>query len=193
MAAPAMPDLLEQLAGGDRRTLGRSAEVAAQVLAQPAWIDRLFDGLAEDDAVIRGRAADALEKVSAARPDLIQPYKAELLTQVVAIDDWVVRAHLCQILPRLGGLTPAERRRALATVHGYLADRSSIVRALALECLVHLSRTAGFSRERKTVDALVLRLTTAGGTPALRARARKMQRFIQRAAADRGRGRQTAS
>lgn len=182
-----MPDLLEQLAGGDRRTLGRTAEVAAQVLAQPAWIDRLFDGLAEDDAVIRGRAADTLEKVSAARADLIQPYKEELLTQVAAIDDWVVRAHVCQMLPRLGGLTPAERRRALATVHGYLADRSSIVRALALECLVHLSRAPGFSRQRKTIDALVLRLTTAGGTPALRARARKMHRLIRRATAERDR------
>jgi len=48
-----MPALLDQLAGGDLCTLGRSADVAAQVLARPELIDELFDGLAGDDLVIR--------------------------------------------------------------------------------------------------------------------------------------------
>lgn len=177
-----MPTLLEQLAGGDLRTLGRSTAVAAQVLAQPDLIDELFDGIASDDEVISARASDALEKVAAARPDLLQPYKQELLERVAHLKHWVVREHVCQLLPRLDPLTAAERRRALALIQGYLADRSSIVRACAVECLVHLSAPAGFANERARVITLVNASAAHGDTPALRARARKMQRLLTRAA-----------
>ncbi len=175
-----MITLLEMLAGGDPRTLGRSAEVAARVLANPESIDELFDGIASDDKVIRSRACDALEKVSAVRPDLVQPYKRELLERVAAINHWVVRSHVCQILPRLSALTASERRSALVRVRGYMDDRSSIVQAVALECLVRLSRAARFDRERREVDALVELCVAQGGTPALRARARGMKKLIAR-------------
>lgn len=174
------PSLLDQLAGGDLRTLGRSAEVAAQVLARPELIDELFDGIAGNDEVVMGRAIDALEKIAAARPDLIQPYKRELLNRIAKIPHWVVREHVCQLLPRLTALTAAERRRALTLVAGYLDDRSSVVKAFALECLVHLSAAPGFSREQAEVAALVNRCATQGDTAALRARARKMQRLLAR-------------
>ncbi|MCB1104749.1 MAG: hypothetical protein H7A44_03595 [Opitutaceae bacterium] len=177
-----MPTLLEQLAGGDLRTLGRSAEVAAQVLAQPELIDELFDGIASDDEVIMARASDALEKVAAARPDVLQPYKQELLERVAHIKHWVVRAHVCQLLPRLDQLTATERRRAIALIQTYFADRSSIVRACAVECLVHLSAPADFAKERTRVIALVNDCAAHGDTPALRARARKMQRLLARQA-----------
>jgi hypothetical protein len=175
-----MPTLLEQLAGGDLRTLGQSAEVATRVLARPELIDELFDGIAGNDEVVMGRAIDALEKVSAVRPDLIQPYKRELLGRVAKSPHWVVREHVCQLLPRLTSLTAAERRRALALIGGYLDDRSSVVKAFALECLVHLSAAPGFGRERMAVAALVERCATRGDTAALRARARKMQRLMAR-------------
>ncbi|HAP41318.1 MAG TPA: hypothetical protein DCQ94_16410 [Nitrospira sp.] len=173
-----MSTLLEMLAGGDRRTLGRSAEVANRVLARPELVSELFDGIASGDEVIRGRASDALEKVSAERPDLIQPYQREILDHLTAVDDWVVREHVCLILPRLTTITAADRRRTLATVRGYLNNRSSIVQAFALECLVRLSRAPGFERERMRVDALVERCVTQGATPAVRARARRMMKMI---------------
>lgn len=175
-----MPSLLEQLSGGDLRTLGRSAAVAAQVLAQPGLIDELFDGIAGNDEVIMGRAIDALEKVSAARPDLIQPYKRELLNRVAKIRHWVVREHVCLLLPRLTTLTVAERRRAFVMVEGYLDDPSSVVKAFALECLVHLSAAPGLDAERAAVAALAHRCADRGETAALRARARKMQRLLAR-------------
>lgn len=181
-----MPSLLDQLAGGDLRTLGRSADVAAQVLARPERIDELFAGLAGDDAVIRARAADALEKVSARRPELLQPYKRELLTRVAASDHWVVREHVCQMLPRLEPLTPAERRTAVATVRGYLADRSSIVKTCALECLVRLSAPPAPAALRRDALAIV-KAAAVRGTPAMRARARLLLKRIARPGPGRGR------
>ena len=182
-----MPTLLEKLAGGDLRTLGRSAEVAADVLARPELIDELFDGVASDDVVVMARAADSLEKVAALRPDLLQPYKKELLTRVAKLDHWVVREHVCQLLPRLENLTVAERRAALVTVQGYLDGRSSIVKAFALECLVHLSAVPGFARDHAAITALVGRCAARGETAALRARARKMQRLLVKLASGRRR------
>ena len=173
-----MPTLLDQLVGGDLRSLGRSAEVAARVLARPEQLDELLDGLADADEVIRGRTADALERVSAARPDLIQPYKRELLDRAAEPDHWVVRSHLCQILPRLHPLTPRERRRLLTLMRSFLADPSSIVKAVALDACVQLSLAPGFDVERADATALVEACATRGDTAALRARARILRKQL---------------
>ncbi|MBI2517937.1 MAG: hypothetical protein HYV95_13620 [Opitutae bacterium] len=177
-----MPTLLDKLAEGDLRTLGRSAEVAADVLARPELIDELFDGIAVDDAAVRARAIDALERVAARQPELLQPYKRELLTRVALIEHWTVREHVCQLLPRLGKLTARERRAALRLVRGYLQDKSSIVKACALECLVRLSAAPGFAAQRAQAAILVDHCAARGNTAALRARARRMQRHLAKLA-----------
>lgn len=178
-----MRALLDLLADNpDPRTLGRSAEVAALVLADPDRLDELFDGLASGEDILMARSADALERVATANPDLIQPYKRELLTRAAHLDHWVVRAHVCQMLPRLNNLTRRERARALTLVRGFLDDRSSIVKAVALDCLVQLSLVAGFEAEHAAVAALVDRCAARGETAALRARARKMQRQLAKLA-----------
>jgi len=181
-----MPALLDRLAGGDLRTPGRSAEVAAQVLAQPGLLDGLLDGLGDPDEVIRGRTADALERISAVRPDLIQPFKRELLDRVGEPDHWVVRSHLCQIVPRLGNLTPRERRRLIALMRGFLTDKSSIVKAVALDCCVQLSLAPGFADERSAATGLVGTCAAHGDTAALRARARLLRRQLVKLAGPAG-------
>jgi hypothetical protein len=177
-----MPTLLDQLAGGHPLTLGRTAAVAAMVLARPELIDELFDGVADDDETIRNRSMDALERVSASQPALLRPYKRELLTHVAKIGHWAVRSHLCQVLARLDNYTPAERRRTLALVRGWLTDPSSIVKAVALDCLVRLSLAPGFAAERAEAAALVEACATRGDTPALRARARLMRKLLAKLA-----------
>lgn len=170
-----MPTLLDQLAGGDPLTLGRTVAVAAQVLARPELIDELFDGIAGDDEAIRNRSIDALERVSVERPDLLRPYKRELLTRVSRIGHWAVRSHLCQVLARLDNYTPAERRRTIALARSWLNDPSSIVKAVALDCLVQLSLAPGFGAERAAATAMVEECAMHGATAALRARARLLR------------------
>lgn len=177
-----MPTLLDQLFEGPPHMLGRSAAVAAQVLVQPESIDELFDGLAGDDEGIRNRASDALEKISVARPDLFQPYKRELLTRVSRIEHWIVRSHLCQMLPRLPNLTATERRRAIVLTRGWIGEKSSVVKALALECVVQLSLAPGFAAELAEATALVDECAEHGETPALRARARILRKRLAKLA-----------
>ena len=70
-----MPSILEKLQGSDRRSIGRSNEVVAEVLAQPSLFDELFGGLLDADPIVRMRAADAVEKITAKHPDWLKPYK----------------------------------------------------------------------------------------------------------------------
>jgi hypothetical protein len=71
--------LLSLLAGGDRRSIGRADEVAATVLQSPGLFSQLMAGLWSADSLVRMRAADAVEKISRQKPDLLRRYKNELL------------------------------------------------------------------------------------------------------------------
>ena len=70
---------LKKLSGGDRRSIGRSNDVVADVLARPAQAPRLLKiligALASPDPVLRMRAADAVEKITMQRPDFYSPSK----------------------------------------------------------------------------------------------------------------------
>ena len=72
-------NLLAQLTGGDRRSIGRANQVAAAVLQSPETFPELIKGLWSEDSLVRMRAADAVEKISRQKPELLHPYKKELL------------------------------------------------------------------------------------------------------------------
>src|SRR5271166_6204805 len=89
------------LQGGDRRSIGKSNEVAARVLKRPDEFPELIELLWSDDPVVRMRAADAAEKASLQRHDLLAPFKAELLGLAEETEQAEVRWHLALMLPRL--------------------------------------------------------------------------------------------
>lgn len=67
--------ILDQLRGGDRRSIGRVPHVVRVVSKNRELTGELIVGLVSDDPIIRMRAADALEKVSKERPSLLDPFK----------------------------------------------------------------------------------------------------------------------
>lgn len=169
------------LAGGDRRSIGRSNQVVARVLGEPESFPELMECLWSDDAVVRMRAADAAEKVSLQRPDLLKPFKAELLGLADETAQPELRWHLALMIPRLP-LTRAERERAITRLRDFLNDHSSIVKTFALQGLVELSR--GDSNLRaETIDLMERYCST--GTPAMKARSRKLLKQLQRPASHR--------
>jgi hypothetical protein len=159
-----------KLAGGDRRSIGRSEEVVADVLADPTLFDLIFDAIAGDDPLIRMRAADAVEKISARRPELLRPHKRRLLTELAAIPQQEVRWHVAQMLPRLS-LSASERRQVAGIVESYLDDRSGIVRTCAMQALAEV---AADDPELRARVVPLLRRLTRDGTPAMRARGRRL-------------------
>ena len=165
-----MHPMLRKLEGGDRRSLGRAPEVVAEVIDDPGLFKALVCGLLSDDAVVRMRAADAMEKVSARHPEYLQSHKGFLIRQAAGSDQKEVRWHLAQMLPRLA-LTPKETRQVVGLMIRYFEDGSSIVKTHAMQALADL---AGRNPALRPSVMLHLRELTAIGTPAMRARGRML-------------------
>jgi len=135
-----MHAILKQLCGGDRRSIGRSNEIVEEILTRPSLFHYLFEGMASDDEIVRMRAADVAEKVTAQQPDLLQPHKKELLTIAGGSDQQEVRWHATLMIPRLK-LTAKERAVAVDILFDYLRDHSSIVKSFAMQGLATLAST----------------------------------------------------
>jgi hypothetical protein len=93
-----MNQLLGMLSGGDLRSDGLSDEVVALVLSNDELFDDLYAGLWEKDEVIRGRTADALEKVCRSRPDLVRGHLHNLIHYGRSDKVAMVRWHIAMIL-----------------------------------------------------------------------------------------------
>jgi len=167
--------LLSRLQGGDRRSIGRSNEVTGLVLKHPRLFSALVEGMWHQDSRVRMRAADVVEKVSRSEPVWLKPFKVELLGLMAETRQHELRWHLALIAPRLP-LTAQERRRAVEMVHCYLEDRSSIVKTFAMQGLADL---ASSDAELRPAIIELLRKLTGSGTPAMKARGRKLLSQLQ--------------
>ena len=67
--------MLDKLRGGDRRSIGRSNEVVAEIKENPALFEQVFPGLYDQDPVLKARAADVIEKATRNTPDLLLIHK----------------------------------------------------------------------------------------------------------------------
>lgn len=165
-----MHPTLQKLRKGDRRSIGRSNEAVSEVLSKPRLFRVIFSGLSAADPLIRMRSADAVEKITARRPELLRSYKNKLIREVAATDQKEVRWHVAQMLPRLE-LDEVERKRVFRVLLGYLNDRSSIVRTFTMQALADIARDSPVLL--RAVRQRLAQLTTSG-TPAMKARGRKL-------------------
>ena len=169
------PSMRDLLAGGDLRSIGKVPEVLRIVGGRTERMKELVGCLTCGDPVVRSRAADVLEKLTAKRPALLTPFKGFLLRMAARSEQQEVRWHLAQMISRL----PLTRREILSvfpTLRGYLEDRSVIVKIFALQAMFELSLRE--SSLRIPVQALVESFTRTG-TPAMRARGRKLLSLLK--------------
>ncbi len=169
-------DVLLLLQGGDRRTIGRADQVAAIVVKSLRLFPKLIAGLWSADPLIRMRAADASEKVTRKHPELLTPFKKELLGLMTEATEQELRWHLAVMVPRLP-LSAKEHQLVISSLNTYLEDRSSIVKTFALQGLADLAQNDSSIRPN-VVETL--REATRNGTPAMRARSRKLLLRLER-------------
>ena len=165
-----MHPILQKLAGGDRRSKGRSEEVVEDILNNPDLFGVVFAGMLIDDPVVRMRSADAIEKVSAKHPELLQPYKRRLINEVARIEQKEVRWHVAQMFSCVD-LTPTERNEVVSVLKSYLEDQSKIVKTFAMQALADLA----FQEEsiRPEIRELIQNLMSAG-SPAMSTRGKRL-------------------
>ncbi len=166
--------LLKKLAGGDRRSIGKSDEVVADVLAEPSLFGVLIAGMQNDDPLIRMRAADAAEKITVEHPEYLQPHKKTLIDKISVISQQEVRWHLVQMFPRLE-VSAAERRQIFDILLSFLDDKSKIVQTFSLQAMTDLAMLDNTLRHR-VIE--ILRIKINVGSPAVSGRAKKLLKQI---------------
>jgi hypothetical protein len=171
-----MHDLLIMLSGGDRRSIGRADEAVTLVLAEPALLGVLFDGMTSNDPVLCMRSADVAEKVSSVRPELLIPYSTLLIETLAGQKQQEVRWHVAPMLSRLA-LAGADEERVLRILFSFTDDRSRIVRTAAMQALSDMAlRSVRFIPEVLPH----IRHLTKTGSPAMQSRGRRLIAELER-------------
>ena len=170
-----MPGLLftERLTGGKACSTGQALAVASEVLTKPERLGELFCGLEHDAPLVRMRMAYALSKVADERPDLLQPSKDRFIDRLAdQTNSHLCRACMLQTLHRLE-LTPGDIDLLKDMLRDFMHSESSIVKTFSLQLLVDFAE-ADASLRPEVMPLLWDALER--GTPAMRARARKLMK-----------------
>ena len=170
MTIEGLTPVQQQLSAGNRSIVSLCKEVAKQVLAQPHLITEVVDSLGSEISGVPSRAARVVELVCLESPDLVRPFKREILDSYAWIDEWQVRAHLSKVIPFLE-LNRKDVDLAYQIFDRYLSDRSSVVRTFAMQGMFDLLDRA--PERTDSVRELIEELT-GSGTPAMLARGRML-------------------
>jgi HEAT repeat protein len=130
-----MNQIIEWLSMGDLRSDGQANEAASLVLSQPIIFPDLLAALSDKNEVVRGHAADTLEKVSRQMPELFVQH-LDLLIQVVRSDDLpMVRWHIAMIFGNLA-YDPTLAESVIPVLIDMLTDESAFVKSWCISSLV---------------------------------------------------------
>lgn len=166
-----MSNILLKLKGGDRRSIGKVSEVVRAVHKNPDLFKDLVSGLFDPDAIVRMRAADAMEKISSDNPEYLKPFKDKLIRLAGETRQQELRWHLAQMMPRLR-LTSKETSALADIFFDYLKDSSKIVVTFAMQALSDLAMNNADLCDR--VVGAIEKLTQTG-SPAIKSRGKKLR------------------
>jgi len=166
-----MGRILQKLKGGDLRSIGRAEEVVQDILNNPVLFAEVFEGMLDDDPLVRMRSADALEKVSSKHPEYLQPFKNRLISEVSQVRPQEVRWHVVQMFSYLE-VDKAERDEIIRILLSYLdTDKSKIVKVCSMQSLANLAQNDEAMRHKvvRKLEEIV-----EAGSPAMVSRAKKL-------------------
>lgn len=127
--------IVDELRTGDMRTIGTANSVVTKVLEKPALVGELVGGLSAQEAGVRMRCADVLEKVALHEPEFVQRYKNPLLQIAQHTQQQEIQWHMAQIFERLS-LTEHERQKLVPVFTSYITtSKSNIVKVFSLQTL----------------------------------------------------------
>jgi hypothetical protein len=165
-----MTGIISKLKGGDRRSIGRANEVAQEVEQNPHLFEALFNGLYDEDPIIRMRSADAIEKVTQTQPQLLSGYTSKLISILELPQQQEVCWYLAQIVPRVE-YSEEEAQKVIFVLKQYLNHKSKIVEVCAMEAL------AGFAEKNPLILNEMIHLIETrvkDGSPAVKSLGRKL-------------------
>ena len=146
-----------------------SKALAARAAADPPLVEEIVEALWHDKESTRTRAADALMRLSEFAPALLEGYQPALLELFYGPLPTIMQWHVVLLVPRVR-MSVRDRRRAFVRLKELLNEPGSLTRTAAIEGLARLGLADPILLEEATH---LIRHALRGGTPAMRARARR--------------------
>jgi hypothetical protein len=168
---PRRAAFLDRLRSDDRRIVSPPAGALAAVCADPRLIADLVHALDEEDAIVRRRAADIIEKTTRRHPEWLEPHREILLHRVTARADG--DDVLCRLIPLVPRLAPTggEMRPIGSSLFALLDGPGRQLQVCAMQALHDLSTDRRRLRKRLRT---ALERKRDEGSPAVRTRARRL-------------------
>jgi len=165
-------DLLREKCWGLRQSRMLAREIGGYKPSLRALVHELFG----QQARLRMRAADVARRITDRDPAPLQRYADELagLLESLPIEEKQTRWHMALIVSRVAH-TQAQRLRAARIMSVMTEDESNALRCAAMEGLATLALSEPSLRGE--AEALVEQFLW-NGTPAMKARARHMQKKL---------------
>ena len=163
--------IIDKLVIGDLRTTGYADDVVKEVVKDPGRFEEILSGLTHLNPGVRMRAADALEKVSAQKPALLQPHKKLLIEVLRSSQQQEVQWHIAQMLSYVSWTAKEIETISEILITYFNTSKSAIVRVMSLQAIVDLAQDHPHLRD---VSQYLTQKALNSDFPSLRARARKI-------------------
>ncbi len=133
--------------GGKSNSLGRVNEVIEIVLQDKSRLDELYECLFNEDAWIRMRAADGIEKAARVHPNWLEPYIDRISKDLAPSTQPSIQWHIAQIYGQVT-LTAGQKRFAINWLKGLLSSPQTdwIVAANSMDTLAQFVRDGSVSK-----------------------------------------------
>jgi hypothetical protein len=163
------------LLGKDRRSIGRSNDVAHEVTDQESF-DELFNLLLHHERLLVMRAADAIEKITLLNKRFLAPHKTQLLSLLKSAIHKELKWHMALLVSRLE-FHPDELREVWGVLSYWALNpnESKIVRVNSLQGLFDLCSRY---EELKESFGHTLQSLEHEPIPSLQARIRKLKSAV---------------
>ncbi len=127
--------------GGKSNSLGRAEEVIAIVSEEPSRLKELYNCLFEEDAWLRMRAVDSLEKICRIHPEWLEPYVDRFSSELSMSTQPSIQWHLAQMYKEIT-LSDRQKRFAIEWLKKLLSSKEVdwIVSANAMDTLAEFTR-----------------------------------------------------
>ena len=126
--------------GGKSNSLGRTDEVIEAVLNDKRRLEELYECTFDEDAWVRMRAIDAIEKIGGEKQDWLIPYIDKFQSELAPSDQPSILWHLAQIYRQIS-LTPSQKINAITWLKKVLSSPEIdwIVAANCMKTLVQFT------------------------------------------------------
>lgn len=134
--------------GGKSNSLGRTDEVIQTVLNDKNRLEELYSCIFNDDAWVRMRAMDAIEKICREHPEWILPYIDRFQSELAPSEQPSIQWHLAQIYGQVQ-LTKEQKVKSINWLKNILSssDIDWIVSANAMKTLVQFAQNGFIGKE----------------------------------------------